>query len=244
MTDRPDLHPAWVEFVNTEETYQETLLIMSSLCKAVVAFKLANCEVTNSIFLNSEELLECNREMLRLILVRGPGDMRQLAYAFSACRAQMESVYKSYLQQFKTAQDILELYLKEGKFMALVSPFMSTLDQMRRTREDPMSPPVSPRNEATKRNADNMKMRGLLVSPVQRICKYELMIGQMLKQAATDDTELCMQMQEAYNVSKNLCSMINDKMEPGLDTSAKRIMKRLERTVSKRGSVITADIIP
>jgi len=231
-------NPAWTEFVQTEETYQETLLMMSSLGKAMVAFKLADCEVTNSIFLNTEELLECNKELLRLVRVRGEGDVRQLAYAFSACSDEMQRVYKPYLQQYKTAEAFLGIYLREERFMALVNPFVETMELMRKHRE----PVTAATCMASPRRVVNVNLKCLLVAPVQRICKYELMLKEMLKRV-NHDAELTMQLNAAYNCSKTLCNMIDGGLEVAapLDTSAKKLLKKLERTTSKRGSVIDPD---
>jgi hypothetical protein len=205
--------------------------MMSALCKAVVAFKLADCEVTNSIFLNSEALLELNRELLRLVLVESSTNkLQQLAYAFSACAIRMEDLYRPYLQQYTAAQHILDMYLKEPRFIELVKPFIETLED---TRAKPEEPALSPRT----REASNLK--GLLITPVQRICRYKLILKAAMDQVH-GDVALLMQLRAALDVSDRLCALINGGMTTTFDTSARRLIRTLERTNSKRGSLIAS----
>jgi hypothetical protein len=226
-----DAKNACQEFLDTEQTYIENLTAMVNVCKAAVALKLIDERTASVIFLNIDELLGCSQELLRLVTVHGT-TLRQIAYAFTACSEPMIHAYRPYLREYLGAQRILEQYMTQQRFREVVEPFMVTLDE---TRSIPLI------------EGNKTYLTSLIVTPIQRICKYQLLFKAMLKLTELD-LELGTQVQAAATAADNLCNLINEGVketavssDAALTSSTRKLLRELKRTNSQRGSLMAVD---
>jgi serine/threonine protein kinase len=173
------------EFLATERSYIEDLRAMIQLCKALRVLKSVGADTCTAIFLNVCDIFECNSSLLaaaRRPDDAGPASMR-LATAFVSHSSEMMRLYGRYAVNHRTASKMLDQCSSTNKqFSAIVSAFVTTLGCC--------------------------SLSGMLIKPVQRVCKYPLLLQQILTGLPVHSVILGLALEQAEMV----CLAVDDKL--------------------------------
>uniref|UniRef100_A0A8B9RNV6 Phosphatidylinositol-3,4,5-trisphosphate-dependent Rac exchange factor 2 n=1 Tax=Astyanax mexicanus TaxID=7994 RepID=A0A8B9RNV6_ASTMX len=178
------------ELLKTERDYVNTLEFLS-VCHIYI-------HTLSVLFSNLEEILCVHRDFLAMVeelLQPDPHPHHEVGYCFLHFRDRFQ-IYDEYCGNHEKAQRLL---LELNKIRSVRTCLLNCmLLGGRKNTEVPLE--------------------GYLVAPIQRICKYPLLLRELLKRTPKKHNDFP-QVQEALQVMKAVCSSINE---------AKRQMEKLE----------------
>uniref|UniRef100_G3NEI6 Phosphatidylinositol 3,4,5-trisphosphate-dependent Rac exchanger 2 protein n=1 Tax=Gasterosteus aculeatus aculeatus TaxID=481459 RepID=G3NEI6_GASAC len=179
------------ELLKTERDYVGTLEFLSSVFSAVCP----QCEI---LFSNIEEILAVHKDFLSMVeelLQPDPHAHHEIGRCFLHFRTRFQ-IYDEYGGNHEKAQRLL---LELSKIRSVRTCLLNCmLLGGRKNTEVPLE--------------------GYLVAPIQRICKYPLLLRELLKRTPKKHHDYVL-VQESLQVMKAVCSSINE---------AKRQMEKLE----------------
>ena len=199
------MYLAHEEFLDTEKHYIEDLKALAELSKAVPAFGTMPAGSSAAIFLNIQEILQCNETFL----TRSMGDdcsVSQLARAFILCRQEMIRVYRPYILRHDNAMQVLQAHENDSAFQKVVKTFLTTMGRQ--------------------------SLPNLLIKPVQRICRYPLLFAQIAESMSTTvDSDLRTILQTALDCSLAVCSAVEDQVtnSPRVDPMMQKLFRSMHK---------------
>ncbi|KAM9436261.1 phosphatidylinositol 3,4,5-trisphosphate-dependent Rac exchanger 2 protein [Clarias gariepinus] len=192
------------ELLHTERDYVETLHFLSGFLHRLNQYAVAKIdkniteEMVKVLFSNLEEILCVHRDFLAMVeelLHPDPHPHNEVGRCFLHFRARFQ-IYDEYCGNHEKAQRLL---LELNKIRSVRTCLLNCmLLGGRKNTEVPLE--------------------GYLVAPIQRICKYPLLLRELLKRTPKKHNDYSM-VQESLQVMKAVCSSINE---------AKRQMEKLE----------------
>ncbi|KAI5617161.1 phosphatidylinositol 3,4,5-trisphosphate-dependent Rac exchanger 2 protein, partial [Silurus asotus] len=192
------------ELLQTERDYVETLHFLSVFLHRLNQYAVAKMdkniteEMVKVLFSNLEEIQCVHRDFLAMVeemLQPDPHPHHEVGRCFLHFRARFQ-IYDEYCGNHEKAQRLL---LELNKIRSVRTCLLNCmLLGGRKNTEVPLE--------------------GYLVAPIQRICKYPLLLRELLKRTPKKHNDYSM-VQESLQVMKAVCSSINE---------AKRQMEKLE----------------
>nr|XP_006633961.1 PREDICTED: phosphatidylinositol 3,4,5-trisphosphate-dependent Rac exchanger 2 protein isoform X1 [Lepisosteus oculatus]XP_015209252.1 PREDICTED: phosphatidylinositol 3,4,5-trisphosphate-dependent Rac exchanger 2 protein isoform X1 [Lepisosteus oculatus] len=192
------------ELLKTERDYVGTLEFLSAFLHRLNQYAASKIdknvteETVKMLFSNIEEILLIHREFLSMVeelLQPEPGAHHELGHCFLQFRYRFQ-IYDEYCSNHEKAQRLL---LELNKIRTVRTFLLNCmLLGGRKNTEVPLE--------------------GYLVAPIQRICKYPLLLRELLKRTPKKHNDYPL-VQESLQVMKAVCSNINE---------AKRQMEKLE----------------
>ncbi|KAG9283290.1 phosphatidylinositol 3,4,5-trisphosphate-dependent Rac exchanger 2 protein [Astyanax mexicanus] len=192
------------ELLKTERDYVNTLEFLSVFLHRLNQYAATKIdkniteETVKVLFSNLEEILCVHRDFLAMVeelLQPDPHPHHEVGYCFLHFRDRFQ-IYDEYCGNHEKAQRLL---LELNKIRSVRTCLLNCmLLGGRKNTEVPLE--------------------GYLVAPIQRICKYPLLLRELLKRTPKKHNDFP-QVQEALQVMKAVCSSINE---------AKRQMEKLE----------------
>uniref|UniRef100_A0A9J8DAW5 Phosphatidylinositol-3,4,5-trisphosphate dependent Rac exchange factor 2 n=1 Tax=Cyprinus carpio carpio TaxID=630221 RepID=A0A9J8DAW5_CYPCA len=192
------------ELLKTERDYVGTLEFLSVLLHRLNQYAVSKIdkniteETVKVLFSNLEEILSVHRDFLSMVeelLQPDPNPYHEVGRCFLHFRGRFQ-IYDEYCGNHEKAQRLLLELNKIRTVRTLLLNCM--LLGGRKNTEVPLE--------------------GYLVAPIQRICKYPLLLRELLKRTPKKHNDYLM-VQESLQVMKAVCSSINE---------AKRQMEKLE----------------
>lgn len=193
------------EFLVTEKRYLDDLKALAELSKAVPAFGVVAPTSSAAIFLNVQEILQCN-ETFAARCMDDSCSVAQLARAFIACRQEMTRVYRPYVLRHDNAIQVLEVHKNDQAFQDIVKAFLSSMSRQ--------------------------SLPNLLIKPVQRICRYPLLFVQLMDNlSASSDPDLSMLLQKAHDCAVIICVSVEDQAasSPRVDPLIHKLLHNTHR---------------
>uniref|UniRef100_A0A4W3GI62 Phosphatidylinositol-3,4,5-trisphosphate dependent Rac exchange factor 2 n=1 Tax=Callorhinchus milii TaxID=7868 RepID=A0A4W3GI62_CALMI len=187
------------EILKTESDYVETLEFLVSV--SVTSRRTASqclSQMTLTLFSNIEDILAVHKEFLGMIeecLQPEPGAQHELGSCFLQFKNRF-SIYDEYCSNHEKAQRLL---LELNKIRSVRTFLLGCM-----LLGGPKNPDVP--------------LEGYLVAPIQRICKYPLLLKELMKRTPKKHNDYVAVL-EALQAMKTVCSTINE---------AKRQMEKLE----------------
>ncbi|MCJ8745772.1 hypothetical protein PDJAM_G00134330 [Pangasius djambal] len=192
------------ELLHTERDYVETLHFLSGFLHRLNQYAVAKIdkniteEMVKVLFSNLEEIRCVHRDFLAMVeelLQPDPHPHHEVGRCFLHFRARFQ-IYDEYCGNHEKAQRLL---LELNKIRSVRTYLLNCmLLGGRKNTEVPLE--------------------GYLVAPIQRICKYPLLLRELLKRTPKKHNDYSM-VHESLQVMKSVCSSINE---------AKRQMEKLE----------------
>ncbi|XP_056306227.1 phosphatidylinositol 3,4,5-trisphosphate-dependent Rac exchanger 2 protein [Danio aesculapii] len=192
------------ELLKTERDYVGTLEFLSVLLHRLNQYAASKIdkniteETVKVLFSNLEEILSVHRDFLNMVeelLQPDPNPYHEVGHCFLHFRGRFQ-IYDEYCGNHEKAQRLLLELNKIRTVRTLLLNCM--LLGGRKNTEVPLE--------------------GYLVAPIQRICKYPLLLRELLKRTPKKHNDYS-KVQESLQVMKAVCSSINE---------AKRQMEKLE----------------
>jgi len=176
------------ELFSTEADYVRDLgVIINCLMENISKSQLLSEEEFNGLFSNVKDLIVANQEFNNNLIALKEADpvVPEIGNEFLKIAEKLK-VYKEYCSNYPLALSLL--------------------------RELTQKPDV--KNLLTKLATDNQECRGLnleafLIKPVQRICKYPLMIRELIKYTSKDSKDYPV-LENALNVIENVIAYVNE----------------------------------
>ncbi|XP_065177434.1 phosphatidylinositol 3,4,5-trisphosphate-dependent Rac exchanger 1 protein-like [Sycon ciliatum] len=201
------------EIVDTERAYLQTLEFVSTGIQDQMRSSQAEHpeftdEMIESIVLNTGNLRKLHTTMVAAfdkIVQDGITADLKVASVFLTCKNELRMEYSTYGSNYERAQTIVSDVMKREPFKGFFQTQLMTLGKA-----------------ATVAN-----VQGLFLSPVQRVCKYPLLMRELCKHTGPDhpDYEDC---NHACEVMKEVCSVINE---------ARRRMEKLEEIMDWQAGI-------
>ncbi|XP_067836414.1 phosphatidylinositol 3,4,5-trisphosphate-dependent Rac exchanger 2 protein isoform X2 [Heptranchias perlo] len=193
------------EILKTERDYVETLeFLVSAFLQRMIQHAASRVdknvteEIVKTLFSNIEDILAVHKEFLSMIeecLQPEPSAQHELGSCFLQFKNRF-SIYDEYCSNHEKAQRLL-----------------LELNKMRTVRTFLLGCMLL----AGQKNPD-VPLEGYLVAPIQRICKYPLLLKELMKRTPRRHNDYAAVL-EALQAMKTVCSTINE---------AKRQMEKLE----------------
>ncbi|CAL8312333.1 unnamed protein product [Merluccius merluccius] len=141
-----------------------------------------------TIFSNIEEIYRFQRQFLRELESKYNKEQPHLSQIGSCFLSQEEgfSIYSEYCNTHPTASAELQRLMKQGRYKHFFEA-CRLLQQM-----------------------INISIAGFLLTPVQKICKYPLQLGELLKYTPKDHSDYS-GVSSAYEAMRNVASLINER---------------------------------
>ncbi|KAL3041059.1 hypothetical protein OYC64_011942 [Pagothenia borchgrevinki] len=192
------------ELLHTERDYVQTLEFLSVFLHRLEQYAATRIdkniteETVKVLFCNIEEILALHRDFLSMVeglMLPEPNAMHEVGRCFLHFRSVFQ-IYDEYCGNHEKAQRLL---LELNKIRSVRTCLLNCmLLGGRKNTEVPLE--------------------GYLVAPIQRICKYPLLLRELLKRTPKKHSDFP-QVQESLQVMKAVCSNINE---------AKRQMEKME----------------
>ncbi|XP_034097207.1 phosphatidylinositol 3,4,5-trisphosphate-dependent Rac exchanger 2 protein, partial [Gymnodraco acuticeps] len=192
------------ELLHTERDYVQTLEFLSVFLHRLEQYAATRIdkniteETVKVLFCNIEEILALHRDFLSMVeglMLPEPNAMHEVGRCFLHFRSVFQ-IYDEYCGNHEKAQRLL---LELNKIRSVRTCLLNCmLLGGRKNTEVPLE--------------------GYLVAPIQRICKYPLLLRELLKRTPKKHSDFP-QAQESLQVMKAVCSNINE---------AKRQMEKME----------------
>ncbi|KAK1172759.1 phosphatidylinositol 3,4,5-trisphosphate-dependent Rac exchanger 2 protein-like [Acipenser oxyrinchus oxyrinchus] len=192
------------ELLKTERDYVSTLEFLSAFLHRLNQYAASKMdknvteETVKMLFSNIEDILSMHKEFLSMIeelLQPETSAHHELGLCFLQFRNRFQ-IYDEYCSNHEKAQRLL---LEMNKIRTVRTCLLNCMLLGGRKNTD-------------------VPLEGYLVAPIQRICKYPLLLRELLKRTPKKHTDYAL-VQEALQVMKDVCSNINE---------AKRQMEKLE----------------
>uniref|UniRef100_A0A4W3GFW6 Phosphatidylinositol-3,4,5-trisphosphate dependent Rac exchange factor 2 n=1 Tax=Callorhinchus milii TaxID=7868 RepID=A0A4W3GFW6_CALMI len=193
------------EILKTESDYVETLeFLVSAFLQRMIQHAASKVdknvteETVKTLFSNIEDILAVHKEFLGMIeecLQPEPGAQHELGSCFLQFKNRF-SIYDEYCSNHEKAQRLL---LELNKIRSVRTFLLGCM-----LLGGPKNPDVP--------------LEGYLVAPIQRICKYPLLLKELMKRTPKKHNDYVAVL-EALQAMKTVCSTINE---------AKRQMEKLE----------------
>ncbi|KAI8915839.1 hypothetical protein EDD86DRAFT_196996 [Gorgonomyces haynaldii] len=167
--DKNQIHRQEViwEMLTTEADYLQDLRIVSRLCDKLIAGGVLTKKDAKLIFSNLDDLITVSQKFISLMMLRKREDVgvfhRMSDIMFEL--AQDLKIYHVYCSNYSRAVDFLEQTRQDPDFSRVMQVFT-------------MGPEFR-----------KLDIGSFLLKPVQRICKYPLMIKELTKSTPADDPE-------------------------------------------------------
>ncbi|MBN3279313.1 PREX2 protein, partial [Polyodon spathula] len=192
------------ELLKTERDYVGTLEFLSAFLHRLNQYAASKMdknvteETVKMLFSNIEEILSVHKEFLSMIeelLQPETSAHHEMGLCFLQFRNRFQ-IYDEYCSNHEKAQRLL---LEMNKIRTVRTCLLNCMLLGGRKNTD-------------------VPLEGYLVAPIQRICKYPLLLRELLKRTPKKHSDYSL-VQEALQVMKAVCSNINE---------AKRQMEKLE----------------
>ncbi|KAK3541492.1 hypothetical protein QTP86_027255 [Hemibagrus guttatus] len=207
------------ELLQTERDYVETLHFLSGFLHRLNQYAVAKIdkniteEIVKVLFSNLEEIRCVHRDFLAMVeelLQPDPHPHHEIGRCFLHFRAKFQ-VYDEYCGNHEKAQRLLLELNKIRSVRTCLLLFGSILLFWF------FAPHQNCMLLGGRKNTE-VPLEGYLVAPIQRICKYPLLLRELLKRTPKKHSDYSM-VHESLQVMKAVCSSINE---------AKRQMEKLE----------------
>jgi hypothetical protein len=147
-------------------------------------------KIISTLFCNIEAVLELHRRFLKALRDRirdVPKFTNEIGTVFTEFREQFKPVYSEYGLNHEEAQKTLNELMQDHHYRAFFQGCMLMGGQKDQTEE----------------------IHGYFLAPLQRVCKYPLLVKELAKYTPTDhdDYKAC---KDAVDAMKDVCSVINE----------------------------------
>ncbi|XP_031554337.1 intersectin-1-like isoform X2 [Actinia tenebrosa] len=178
------------ELINTEQTYVDHLsLTLEVFYNPLAESNLLTMEELSTIFVNWKELIHCNTKLLKAFLVRKKMRNNGLIVMIGDLMCEQLPHFSPYVRfcsrQLKACQFIQQKIETNPEFKQLEKKCCS-----------------EPR-------AMGLPLSSYLLKPLQRMCKYPLLIRQLLKYTPKDHPDR-LNLESALEKAEELCNQVNE----------------------------------
>ena len=164
------------EIRTTEAAYVATLRLLVKCQRALEGERLLGRAEAAEVFTSAETLMQVNSELLTRLPER-PSSLEEIAHAFAAiapCAAQFCATRRNFLRtsvQPAAPRRYLKVY---SEYCARYFAALGALERLRRRSA------LERRLESLRGECGGQPLESLLIAPVQRLCKYPLLLRELL----------------------------------------------------------------